>query len=84
MKTEVYVIKFVCETAEDRKKIHDAVGQMDLDRTITHYPNTTQYEAMLEDSELLEEHLEDEGWEAFQAIKNAVIEHDKGGVTDGA
>ena len=28
MKTEIYTIKFVCETEEDRKKIHDAVSSI--------------------------------------------------------
>ena len=56
MKTEVYVIKFVCETAEDRRQIHDAVTEMHLDSTLT-YPETIKYEATLESSELLEEQL---------------------------
>ena len=55
MKTEVYVIKFICETEEDREKIHDAVKKIATEIQKGFGTEVTQ--ATLETSELLEEQL---------------------------
>tara|TARA_R100000306_G_scaffold55703_1_gene53387 strand:- start:1031 stop:1201 length:171 start_codon:yes stop_codon:yes gene_type:complete len=55
MKTEVYVIKFICETEQDREKIHDAVKEIAEEFQNPFGTEVTQ--AILESSDYLEEQL---------------------------
>ena len=55
MKTEVYVIKFICETEQDREKIHDAVKKIATE--IQNPFGTEVTRAILESSDYLEEQL---------------------------
>ena len=59
MKTEIYTIKFVCETEEDRKKIHDDIAALEYEENMGSF-STELSQATLERSDLLESLLKEE------------------------
>ena len=59
MKTEIYTIKFVCETEEDRKKIHDAIAALEYEENMGSF-STELSQATLERSDLLAALLQEE------------------------